>query len=181
MELRAEKIVILTGVGKSAIVAELGASLLASVGVRAVAVHATDLLHGSLGLLREGGTLIAITHSGRTPEILAALHAARQLHDSVRGIFVRTTAITGCSDNDDYTALSRVCGNISGQGLYGYTIPFDGSNHGTIPILSVQHQLSFINDWVVQIANSMTPDELQAYHPSGALAGRYQEEKEQWN
>ena len=152
---------VLTGVGKSYIVAQLGASLLQSVSVPAVAVHATDLLHGSLGLLARGGNLIAVSHSGRTAEVLAALSSVHR--DSVGGVFVRRIMITGGD-----VPSARIADET-----FGYDIDRDGSIHGTIPTKSVAAQLHIINDWVEDIANLNTTDMLHRNHPAGDLAGVY--------
>lgn len=154
-------ITVLTGVGKSFIVAELGASLLQSVAIPAVAVHATDLLHGSLGLLARGGNLIAVSHSGRTAEVLAALSSVH--FDSVGGVFVHRVLITNGEPASKRIADETIT----------YSIEQDGSIHGTIPTKSVAAQLGIINGWVEDIANTRSLAELHRNHPAGDLAGVY--------
>lgn len=160
-------IVVLTGVGKSGIVAELGASLLQSVGIPAVYVHATDLLHGSLGLLRRGGTIIGISHSGNTAETLDALHSASMMTESVAGVFIKTHLITGAPE-------AVISENAPHYFVHWYGIDKDGSIRGTIPTKSVAAQLDIINEWVCTIADSRTLDDVAAYHPNGALGEAYE-------
>jgi len=66
-----------TGVGKPEHVARYAASLLASTGIPAAFLHATESLHGSLGQLVPGDVVIAISNSGTTSECLLAARAVR--------------------------------------------------------------------------------------------------------
>jgi arabinose-5-phosphate isomerase len=66
-----------TGVGKPEHVARYAASLLASTGIPATFLHATETLHGSLGQIVPGDVVIAISNSGTTSECLLAARAVR--------------------------------------------------------------------------------------------------------
>ncbi len=66
-----------TGVGKPEHVAHYGASLLSSTGTPATFLHATEVLHGSLGQIVRGDVVIAISNSGTTSECLLAIEAIR--------------------------------------------------------------------------------------------------------
>jgi len=68
-----------TGVGKSAYVAGYASALMASTGHPATALDALEATHGSVGQLRGGDVLIAISNSGRTHELLATVEASRAL------------------------------------------------------------------------------------------------------
>ncbi len=61
--------VIITGVGKSAIIANKIVATLNSTGTPAVFMHAADAIHGDLGLILEDDVVICISKSGNTPEI----------------------------------------------------------------------------------------------------------------
>lgn len=65
--------IIVTGVGKSGIIAQKIAQTLTSTGTVAVFVHPSDALHGSLGVVTTGDVLIALSNSGETDEILLLL------------------------------------------------------------------------------------------------------------
>ncbi|KAL2269197.1 hypothetical protein VTJ83DRAFT_4043 [Remersonia thermophila] len=69
---RRGKVVVL-GVGKSGHIARKLVATLNSVSVRAVFLHPTEALHGDLGLVSPHDTLLLVTFSGRTPELLALL------------------------------------------------------------------------------------------------------------
>jgi len=77
-----------TGIGKPEHLARYAASLLSSTGTPATFLHATEATHGSVGQLRAGDVLIAISNSGSTRELLAAIDAAH-------GLGARLIAVTG--------------------------------------------------------------------------------------
>jgi len=61
--------VIITGIGKSAIIANKIVATLNSTGTPAVFMHAADAIHGDLGLILEDDVVVCISKSGNTPEI----------------------------------------------------------------------------------------------------------------
>lgn len=69
--------VIVLGVGKSGVIAQKIAQTLVSTGTIAVFVHPSDALHGSLGVVSAGDTVIALSNSGETDEILMLLPALK--------------------------------------------------------------------------------------------------------
>ncbi len=65
--------VVLTGVGKSAIIAQKITATLNSTGTPAVFMHAADAVHGDLGIIQKDDIIICISKSGNTPEIKVLL------------------------------------------------------------------------------------------------------------
>ncbi len=61
--------VIITGIGKSAIIATKIVATLNSTGTPAIFMHAADAIHGDLGTIQEDDVVICISKSGNTPEI----------------------------------------------------------------------------------------------------------------
>lgn len=61
--------VIVTGIGKSAIIAQKIVATLNSTGTPSVFMHAADAIHGDLGIIQPGDLVICISKSGNTPEI----------------------------------------------------------------------------------------------------------------
>ena len=61
--------VIITGIGKSAIIAAKIVATLNSTGTPAIFMHAADAIHGDLGIIMENDSVICISKSGNTPEI----------------------------------------------------------------------------------------------------------------
>lgn len=71
--------VVVSGLGKSGIVCRKIAATLASTGTPALFLHAAEGLHGDMGMLARDDVLLAVSNSGRTPELLALLPPARRL------------------------------------------------------------------------------------------------------
>jgi arabinose-5-phosphate isomerase len=65
--------VIITGIGKSAIIANKIVATLNSTGTPSVFMHAADAIHGDLGLILPDDIVICISKSGNTPEIKALI------------------------------------------------------------------------------------------------------------
>lgn len=65
--------IIITGVGKSAIIGQKIVATLNSTGTVSVFLHAGDAIHGDLGLVEEGDIILCISKSGNTPEIKTIL------------------------------------------------------------------------------------------------------------
>jgi arabinose-5-phosphate isomerase len=71
--------VIVTGLGKSGIIARKIAATLASTGTPAFFVHAGEGLHGDVGMVVKGDSVVAVSYSGETREILAMLPVFKRL------------------------------------------------------------------------------------------------------
>jgi arabinose-5-phosphate isomerase len=63
--------IVLTGIGKSGIVAQKIAATLTSTGSRALFLHPVEALHGDVGIVQRGDVVVALSKSGSTAEILA--------------------------------------------------------------------------------------------------------------
>lgn len=61
--------VVITGIGKSAIIANKIVATMNSTGTPAIFMHAADAIHGDLGIIQEDDVVICISKSGNTPEI----------------------------------------------------------------------------------------------------------------
>jgi arabinose-5-phosphate isomerase len=84
--------VIITGIGKSAIIATKIVATLNSTGTPAVFMHAADAIHGDLGLILENDIVIFISKSGNTPEI-------KVLVPFIKSAKNKMIAITGNKDS----------------------------------------------------------------------------------
>jgi len=70
--------VIVTGVGKSAIIAEKIVATFNSTGTPSIFMHAADAIHGDLGIIQPDDVVICISNSGSTPEIKVLIPVLRQ-------------------------------------------------------------------------------------------------------
>lgn len=69
--------VIVTGVGKSGVIAQKIAQTMTSTGTIAIFVHPSDAIHGGLGVITRGDVVIALSNSGETDELLVMLPALK--------------------------------------------------------------------------------------------------------
>src|SRR5450432_1069728 len=71
--------VVVTGMGKSGLVARKIAATLSSTGTPALFMHPVEALHGDLGMLARGDVVMALSASGETEEILQLLATVKRL------------------------------------------------------------------------------------------------------
>lgn len=71
--------VVITGIGKSAIIASKIVATLNSTGTPSIFMHGADAIHGDLGMIQENDTVICISKSGNTPEIKVLIPLIRNL------------------------------------------------------------------------------------------------------
>jgi arabinose-5-phosphate isomerase len=82
--------IIVTGIGKSGLIARKIAATLRSTGTQAHFLHAAEAIHGDLGMLASGDTVVALSYSGETEELLRLLPTLNRLN-------AKLIAISGCS------------------------------------------------------------------------------------
>src|SRR5438067_4458645 len=71
--------VVVTGMGKSGLIARKVAATLSSTGTPALFMHPVEALHGDLGMLARGDLVLALSASGETDEILQLLATIKRL------------------------------------------------------------------------------------------------------
>jgi arabinose-5-phosphate isomerase len=71
--------IIVTGVGKSGIIGKKIASTLSSTGSLAVFLHPTDCLHGDLGIITHKDSILALSHTGNTEELMRMVPSFKSL------------------------------------------------------------------------------------------------------
>ena len=81
--------VVVTGMGKSGIIAQKVAATLSSTGSPALFLHPAEALHGDLGVLMPGDVVIALSASGETEEILRLLATLKRKGDALIGFCCR--------------------------------------------------------------------------------------------
>jgi len=75
--------VVVTGMGKSGIIAQKISATLASTGTPSLFLHPADAIHGDLGRIVKGDVLLAVSNSGDTEEILALVPWVKRLGSPV--------------------------------------------------------------------------------------------------
>jgi arabinose-5-phosphate isomerase len=71
--------VVVTGMGKSGLVARKISATLSSTGTPSFFLHPADAVHGDLGMLAPGDAMLAVSYGGETDEIVALLEAFKRL------------------------------------------------------------------------------------------------------
>jgi arabinose-5-phosphate isomerase len=71
--------VVVTGMGKSGLVARKISATLSSTGTPSFFLHPADAVHGDLGMLARGDVVLGVSYGGETDEIVALLEALRRL------------------------------------------------------------------------------------------------------
>lgn len=153
-----ENKVIVTGVGKSGVIAQKIAQTMTSTGTIAVFVHPSDALHGSLGILSEGDVVIALSNSGETDEILTILPAI-----SRRGLSL--VAIVGNVDS----TLAHKADVVLDASVDKEACPLNlAPTTSTTVALAIGDALAM----TVMEAKGLTPEDFAANHPAGRLGKR---------
>jgi arabinose-5-phosphate isomerase len=71
--------VVVTGMGKSGLIGRKIAATFSSTGTPSVFLHPAEALHGDLGMLQAGDTVLAVSYGGETEEIVALLGTMKRL------------------------------------------------------------------------------------------------------
>src|SRR6516165_2620027 len=69
--------VVVTGLGKSGLIAQKISATLASTGTPSLFLHPVEALHGDLGRIVKGDAVLALSASGESPELLALVPAIK--------------------------------------------------------------------------------------------------------
>jgi len=75
-----------TGVGKSGLIGKKIAATFSSIGLPTLFLHAAEASHGDLGVVSKGDTVIAISNSGETDEVLKLLPVFNRIHCTIVGM-----------------------------------------------------------------------------------------------
>src|SRR5580693_3483641 len=110
--------VVVTGMGKSGLIARKIAATLSSTGSPALYLHPVDAMHGDLGMVVRGDVVLALSASGETEEILALLATIKRLQvpliamtgDDVSNTQHRSTLAAAADVALDCSIAEEACG-----------------------------------------------------------------------
>lgn len=150
--------VIVSGVGKSGVIAQKIAQTLISTGTLAVFLHPSDALHGSLGVIANGDVVIALSNSGETDELLVLLPAIKQRGASL-------IAIVG----NHQSTLARNAEVVLDAWVNQEACPLNlAPTASTTVALAIGDALAMT---LMEIKN-ITAEDFAANHPAGRLGKR---------
>lgn len=147
--------VVITGVGKSAIIANKIVATLNSTGTPALFMHAGDAIHGDLGMIQEADIVLCISKSGNTPEIKVLVPLLKKLG---------STLVAMVSNTNSYLAEQA-------DFVLNATIGEEACPHNLAPTTSTTAHLALGDALAVCLleARGFTSDDFAKYHPGGSL------------
>lgn len=152
-----------TGIGKPGHVSGYAASLFSSTGTPTYELHGTECVHGSAGQTRPGDVVIAISNSGETNELKAAVTC-------LKGVGVHIIALTG--NPNSWLANEAEVALIAG-------VKQEGDSMNKPPRASILAEIIELQCLSILLQNEfgLDPKQYVKWHPGGALGASCREDK----
>lgn len=149
---------ILSGIGKSGIICRKIAATFSSTGTPAFFLHPAEAIHGDLGMIVEGDTVIAISNSGETEELVRLL-------EFIKRMGAHLVAVTGKAES----TLAK----LADEALV-YRIEEEGCPLGLAPMASTTVTLALGDALAAAVMErrGFTQREFAQYHPGGKLGAK---------
>ncbi|MCI1779187.1 MAG: KpsF/GutQ family sugar-phosphate isomerase [Bacteroidales bacterium] len=149
---------IISGIGKSAIIGQKIVATLNSTGTPSVFMHAADAIHGDLGMVQKGDIVMCISKSGNTPEIKVLVPLIKRMGN---------TLVAMVSGMDSYLAKNS-------DYVIRTTVKSEASPHNLAPTTSTTTQLVMGDAIAICLLKmrGFSQEDFARYHPGGALGKR---------
>ncbi|HET7118779.1 MAG TPA: KpsF/GutQ family sugar-phosphate isomerase [Hanamia sp.] len=146
---------VISGIGKSAIIAQKIVASLNSTGTPSVFLHAADAIHGDIGMVQQDDIVMIISKSGDSPEIKILIPLIKNF---------KNTLIAICGNLESYLAK---CADI----VLNTTIDEEASPNNLAPTSSTTAQMVMGDAIVVCLMElkGFGPDDFAKFHPGGTL------------
>lgn len=150
--------VIVSGIGKSANIAQKIVATLNSTGTTAVFMHAADAIHGDLGIIRDDDVVIIVSKSGETPEIKVLIPLIK----------IRKNKLVAIVGNKSSYLASQA------DFVLDTTVPREACPNNLAPTSSTTAQLVMGDAMAVALLKmrGFTAEDFAKFHPGGALGKR---------
>jgi len=147
--------VIMTGMGKSGLIAKKLAATLASTGTPSFFLHPAEAIHGDLGMVTKDDIVIALSNSGETNEVLNIVPV-------IKRIGAKIIAMTGGLDS----TLAKNSDYLLNTGVKEEACPLD-----LAPTASTTATLALGDALAIALleARDFKPEDFALYHPGGSL------------
>lgn len=147
--------VVVTGIGKSANIAQKIVATFNSTGTNAVFMHAADAIHGDLGIIRDEDVILALSKSGETPEIKVLVPLIKSRGNKL---------IAVVSNADSYLALQA-------DFVLNTFVKAEACPNNLAPTSSTTAQLVMGDALAVALleCRGFTAEDFARFHPGGAL------------
>lgn len=149
---------VISGIGKSAIVGQKIVSTLNSTGTPALFMHAADAIHGDLGMVQQGDVVMIISKSGESPEIKVLVPLIRNFGN---------TLISMVGNTNSFLAQQ-------GDLVLDTTVSKEACPNNLAPTSSTTAQMVMGDVLAVCLMelNGFTGQDFAKYHPGGNLGKR---------
>lgn len=153
--LRSTGRVVLTGIGKSAIIAQKICATLNSTGQPALFMHAADAIHGDLGMIQQNDVIIAISKSGNTAEMITLLPLIKKTENPLIAIVGNTNSQLA----------------LEADFVLNTTVNREACPNNLAPTTSTTAQLLMGDALAVALIKlrNFSDQDFSKYHPGGAL------------
>lgn len=150
--------VIVTGMGKSGIIARKVAATLSSTGTAAFFLHPAEAVHGDLGAVQGDDVVVALSHTGETGELLRLL-------ETIKRIGARLVALTGRADS----TLGRAADVVLDCGVDEEACPLNlAPTASTTAALAMGDALAM----TLLVRKGFREEDFAGLHPGGGLGKR---------
>ena len=162
--------VVVTGMGKSGLIARKVAATLSSTGTPALFMHPVEALHGDLGMLAHGDVVIALSASGETDEIL-------QLLATIKRLRLPLIAVT-CDELDSgvkkRSGATQSTLASAAEVFLSCAVAEEGCTMGLAPTASTTAMLALGDALAVAVAEKrgFKEEDFARLHPGGKLGKR---------
>ncbi len=146
---------VISGIGKSAIIAQKIVATLNSTGTPAVFLHAADAIHGDLGMIQQEDVVMVISKSGESPEIKVLIPLVRNFGNILIAMVGNTASY-----------LAR-----NASMVLNTTVSQEACPNGLAPTSSTTAQLVMGDALAVVLMElkGFTSDDFARFHPGGTL------------
>jgi arabinose-5-phosphate isomerase len=146
---------VISGIGKSAIIAQKIVSSLNSTGTPSIFLHAADAIHGDIGMVQQDDIVIIISKSGDSPEIKVLVPLIKNF---------KNTLIAMCGNMQSYLAK---CADI----VLNTTVKSEASPYNLAPTSSTTAQIAMGDALCVCLMElrGFGSEDFAKFHPGGTL------------
>jgi arabinose-5-phosphate isomerase len=164
--------VVVTGMGKSGLIARKVAATLSSTGTPALFMHPVEALHGDLGMLAHGDVVLALSASGETEEILQLLATIKRLRLPLIAITCDQDVARAPSPASNLSTISTLAS--AADVFLSCAVEQEACSIGLAPTASTTAMLALGDALAVAVAEKkgFKEEDFARLHPGGKLGKR---------
>lgn len=151
--------IVISGMGKSGIIAKKLAATLCSTGTFAHYVHPSEAFHGDFGKINHDDTLILFSHSGETEELIKFVKKAKELYPLIETILITSNNKSSLAKNANWVINTHI------------EFEHHDSNFSSIPTTSTTVSLAIGDSLAValQKQKNFKAEQFYKLHPGGSI------------